>query len=60
MRKILKCILAFALLSMVFTSTVLAEGSISAGDVQGSVTDKDGKAVELTVKDLDVTKVKER
>lgn len=57
MRKILKCILAFALLSMVFTSTVLAEGSISAGDVQGSVTDKDGNAVELTVKELDLDNV---
>ena len=31
MKKILKCVLAFALLSMVFTSTVLAEGSVTSG-----------------------------
>lgn len=36
MRKILKCVLALALLSMVFTSTVLAEGSITAGNMNPS------------------------
>ena len=46
MRKILKCVLALALLSMVFTSTVLAEGSITAGNV--SAVDKDGNKVSIS------------
>lgn len=45
MRKILKCVLALALLSMVFTSTVLAEGSITAGNVTAK--DKNGNTVTV-------------
>lgn len=51
MRKILKCVLALALLSMVFTSTVLAEGSIKAG--VDEVKTENGTA--LTIKNVDTS-----
>ena len=50
MRKILKCILAFALLSMVFTSTVLAEGSITVDNMSPS---SETSGVTLTSKGVD-------
>lgn len=56
MKKILKCVLAFALLSMVFTSTAFAEGSvtddITVGGVATSVADIDGTTYEGNQKDL--------
>lgn len=50
MKKILKCVLAFALLSMVFTSTVLAEGSITADNL-GPI--PDDSSIVLTTNKVD-------